>query len=61
MSRDRPDYSLPYITNDLPGISGRIREKPEDFIVEEVALFKPNSFGDHLYVSITKIGVVIAE
>jgi tRNA pseudouridine13 synthase len=61
MTPDRPDLSLPYITGDLPGIGGRIRVKPEDFIVEEVALFEPRGVGDHLYVSITKMGATTRE
>jgi tRNA pseudouridine13 synthase len=48
------DLSLPYITEGLPGIGGRIRAHPEDFVVEEVALHEPSGSGSHLYVNITK-------
>jgi tRNA pseudouridine13 synthase len=48
------DLSLPYLTPDLEGIRGRIRAHPEDFMVEEVALYEPSGYGRHLYVNITK-------
>jgi tRNA pseudouridine13 synthase len=48
------DLSLPYLTADLDGIGGRIRARPEDFMVEEVALYEPSGSGRHLYVNITK-------
>jgi tRNA pseudouridine13 synthase len=49
------DLSLPYITEGLEGIGGRIRARPEDFMVEEVALYEPSGVGSHLYVNITKV------
>ena len=48
------DLALPYLTADLEGIGGRIRARPEDFMVEEVALYEPSGYGSHLYVDITK-------
>jgi len=48
------DLSLPYLTPDLEGIGGRIRVRPEDFVVEEVALYEPSGSGRHLYVNVTK-------
>jgi tRNA pseudouridine13 synthase len=48
------DLSLPYLTMDLEGIGGRIRARPEDFMVEEVALYEPSGSGSHLYINITK-------
>jgi tRNA pseudouridine13 synthase len=48
------DLSLPYLTADLEGIGGRIRARPEDFMVEEIALYEPSGSGRHLYVNITK-------
>ncbi|UCE84340.1 MAG: tRNA pseudouridine(13) synthase TruD, partial [Deltaproteobacteria bacterium] len=29
-----------YFTADLPGTGGRLKERPEDFIVEEVPLYE---------------------
>jgi tRNA pseudouridine13 synthase len=50
----RLDLSLPYITPDIPGIGGRIKARPEHFVVEEIPLYEPSGVGDHLYVSVTK-------
>ena len=56
MSGDLPgiDLELPYITNDLLGIGGKIRRKPSHFIVEEVPIYEPSGSGTHLYLNITK-------
>lgn len=52
---------LPYLTADLPGTGGTIREKYEHFIVEEVPLYKPSGTGNHLYISITREGMTTRE
>ncbi len=49
------DLSLPYITDGLRGVGGRIKARPEDFMVEEVSLYEPSGVGSHLYVNLTKI------
>jgi tRNA pseudouridine13 synthase len=56
MSSELPeiDLELPYITEDLPGIGGKIRQKPSHFIVEEVPLYEASGTGIHLYLNITK-------
>jgi tRNA pseudouridine13 synthase len=33
---------------------GRIKERPEDFVVEEIPAYDPSGAGDHLYVRFTK-------
>ncbi len=33
---------------------GRIKDAPEDFVVEEIPLYEPQGTGDHLYVRFTK-------
>jgi tRNA pseudouridine13 synthase len=48
------DLTLPYITSDLPGIGGVIRERPELFRVVEVPAYEPLGYGDHIYINITK-------
>jgi tRNA pseudouridine13 synthase len=48
------DLHLPYITDNIPGIGGRIKAKPEHFQVIEIPLYEPSGNGDHLYVNITK-------
>jgi len=36
------------------GIGGKIKSSPEDFIVEEIPLYKPSGLGNHLYLFIEK-------
>jgi len=48
------DLKLPYITEGILGISGRIRGKPEDFIVDEIPAYQPVGYGDHIFLNITK-------
>ncbi|HAU38379.1 MAG TPA: tRNA pseudouridine(13) synthase TruD [Phycisphaerales bacterium] len=48
---------LPYLTNHLPGIGGRIKENVEDFRVDEAALYAPCGRGTHAYFRVTKMGV----
>ena len=51
MSRStRYDLSLPYITAGLEGVGGRIKARPEDFMVEELSLYEPSGEGSHLIV-----------
>jgi tRNA pseudouridine13 synthase len=45
---------LPYLTADLPGLGGRLKVEPEDFVVEELPLYMPNGEGEHLYLWIEK-------
>jgi tRNA pseudouridine13 synthase len=48
---------LPYLTADLPGIGGAMRQTPADFRVEELPLYEPDGTGTHLYFRVTKVGV----
>jgi tRNA pseudouridine13 synthase len=48
---------LPYLTKDFPGIGGRIKQRPEDFFVQEVPLYEPSGHGEHVYAEIQKIGL----
>ena len=48
---------LPYITESLEGIGGKIREREEDFLVEEVGLYECCGSGEHLFVNFTKKGI----
>jgi len=45
---------LAHLTADLPGIGGRIKVEPEDFLVEELPLYTPSGRGEHLYLFIQK-------
>ena len=40
------EMTLPYATDDLPGIGGRLRAKPEHFVVEEIPLYEPQESGN---------------
>lgn len=46
-----------YLTEDLPGIGGRIKEQVEDFVVEELPLYKPVGEGEHTFFEIRKQGL----
>ena len=48
--------SLPFITTDLPGISGEIKAEPAHFVVEEIPLYEPAGEGEHVYVRLTREG-----
>src|SRR5580658_1947899 len=48
---------LPYLTPDLPGIGGVIKERPEDFFVQELPLYEPTGQGEHVYCEIQKISM----
>ena len=49
-----PAISPPMLTADLPGIGGRIKVEPEDFIVEEIPAYTPSGEGEHLYLWVEK-------
>ena len=55
------ELSLPYMTDDLPGIGGQLRASAEHFVVEELPLYEPQDEGQHLYVNITKVGLTTKE
>jgi tRNA pseudouridine13 synthase len=54
MSVLKLELNLPYLTNEFPGIGGKIKQEPNHFEVEEIPLYEPKGMGQHLYVSITK-------
>src|ERR1041385_7390446 len=45
---------LCYLTGDEAGIGGKLKERPEDFVVEEIPLYDPEGRGDHLYLYVEK-------
>ena len=47
----------PCLTADLSGVGGRIKQRPDDFRVEELPLYEPSGEGTHLYFRVTKAGV----
>ncbi|HEX7010573.1 MAG TPA: tRNA pseudouridine(13) synthase TruD [Phycisphaeraceae bacterium] len=46
--------NLAYLTADLPGIGGAIKQRPEDFLVQEQPLYEPTGEGEHLLLCIQK-------
>lgn len=53
--------NYPYLTDEIPGIGGRVRVVPEDFQVHEVALYPPLGIGEHCYFEIEKTGLTSYE
>lgn len=51
----------PYLTQDLPGVGGRIRLLPQDFQVEEVPAYLPSGEGEHLYFLLEKEGLTTRQ
>ncbi len=49
--------NLPFLTGDFPGIGGSIKQRPEDFFVQEIPLYEPSGQGEHVYCEIEKIGL----
>lgn len=52
---------LPYLTQGLPGIGGEIRQRHEDFFVEEQPLYRPCGEGEHVYLMVEKRGLGTPE
>ncbi len=44
----------PYLTANLPGTGGTIKETPDDFRVDEIPIYTPSGEGEHLYIEIEK-------
>jgi tRNA pseudouridine13 synthase len=44
-----------YLTGELPGIGGVLKERPEDFRVEELPLYTPSGAGEHTFFEIQKV------
>jgi tRNA pseudouridine13 synthase len=54
--RDNDPHVVParYLTASVPGLGGRLRQRPEDFLVEEQPLYQPGGEGEHIYVLVEK-------
>ncbi len=48
---------LPYLTRDFPGIGGTIKNRAEDFFVQEIPLYETSGEGEHVYCEIQKVGL----
>src|SRR5213075_2881031 len=49
--------ALPYLTQDIPGIGGSIKNRAEDFFVQELPLYEPSGQGEHVYAEFQKVGL----
>ena len=52
--------TLPYLT-DFPGIGGTIKNRAEDFFVQEIPLYEPAGTGEHVYAEIQKVNLTTFE
>jgi len=50
-----------YITQEIPGIGGRIKQRPEDFLVDEQPQYQPIGSGEHIYLLVQKKGLSTYE
>ena len=50
-----------YLTGNLPGIGGSIKQMPEHFVVVEVPLYTPCGSGEHSYFEIEKVDLSTLE
>lgn len=58
LSRFDAQVSAPvYLTRDVPGIGGTIKQRDEDFLVDEIALYEPCGDGEHIYLYVEKKGL----
>ena len=49
--------TLPYFTEKFVGIGGTIKNRAEDFFVQEIPLYEPAGEGEHVYFEIQKVGI----
>jgi len=47
----------PGLTAEFAGVGGRIKQRPEDFEVEEIPAYEPAGSGEHLFLWIEKCGM----
>ena len=52
---------LPYLTPEFPGVGGVIKQRSEDFFVQEIPLYEPSGSGEHVYCEIQKVGLTTFE
>lgn len=49
-------HDLPFITEGDPGVGGRIKQSPAQFVVDEIPLYECSGEGEHVYVRVTREG-----
>jgi len=50
-----------YLTVQIPGTGGVIKETPGDFLVTEIPAYEPSGSGEHIYLTIEKKGMTTLE
>ncbi|QOI99605.1 MAG: tRNA pseudouridine(13) synthase TruD [Phycisphaeraceae bacterium] len=60
-ARDPRVIPARYLTADIPGTGGRIKQRPEDFLVDEVPLYEPAGTGEHIYLLVEKRNLATFE
>lgn len=48
---------LPYLTPEFAGVGGVIKQRPQDFFVQEMPLYEASGEGEHVYCEIQKTGL----
>ncbi|HWE04986.1 MAG TPA: tRNA pseudouridine(13) synthase TruD [Tepidisphaeraceae bacterium] len=48
---------LPFLTREFPGIGGSIKQRHDDFFVQEIPLYEPSGEGEHVFCEIQKTGL----
>jgi tRNA pseudouridine13 synthase len=54
---NNPPVPLPYFTPSFAGVGGTIKNRPEDFFVQEIPIYEPSGAGEHVYCEIQKVGL----
>jgi tRNA pseudouridine13 synthase len=49
--------SLPYLTRKFAGIGGAIKQRAEDFFVQEIPIYEPSGEGEHVFAEVQKINL----
>ena len=60
-NQNQENIKLPYITEGVEGIGGKIKENTESFVVEEVPVYECSGEGEHLFINITKENLTTKE
>jgi tRNA pseudouridine13 synthase len=53
--------AVAYLTGEFPGVGGVIKQRVEDFFVQEVPRYEPSGEGEHVYCEIQKVGITTFE
>jgi tRNA pseudouridine13 synthase len=51
------DWHIPYLTQNIPGIGGKLRVEMRDFIVDEIPAYEPCGHGEHTYFRVEKTDI----